>query len=206
MIDAIDVQTVGARQLNGVRTLFDSERSTRHCWCMAFCSTGRQFAAGWYGGGNRRRFEAMTVAGTHPMGMLASIGGVPAGWCACGPRSRYVAAIGGRSALLADLTRAEDDSVWLVACLFVAPGHRGTGTVMALLRAAVALAGDQGARAVEAWPLAAGVRKPDLTHVGTESVFARLGFERTAEPTAGRVLMRLQLGGAGDGRAVIGAR
>ena len=125
---------------------------------------------------------------------------------ACGPRTRYVAAIGGRSALLADLSRGEDDSVWLVARPFVAPGHRGTGTVMALLRAAVALAGDQGARAVEAWPLAAGVRKPDLTDVGTQSAFARLGFERTAEPTAGRVLMRLQIGGPGDGRAVIGAR
>jgi len=200
--ESIDVQAVGVDRLDAVRTLFAAQRATRHCWCMAFCSTGRKFAAGWYGGGNRRRFEAMIGSGTHPMGVLASIAGVPAGWCACGPRSRYVAAIDGRSALLTDLARAEDDCVWLIACLVVAPAHRGTDIVMALLRRAVALAGEQGARAVEAWPLAAGVRDPALSHVGTEPVFARLGFTPLAEPTAGRVVMRLEFDASRIGRAV----
>ena len=160
---------------------------------MAFCTSGWRFAAGWYGGGNRRRFEAMTVSSRTPMGVLASVGGEPAGWCACGPRARYTAAIAGRSSLLAGRPRDEDDTVWLVACIFIGSGHRRSGIAVPLLRAAVSLARDEGAPAVEAWPLAAGVRRPGDEHLGREGVFARLGFSCVQRPSADRAIMRLEL-------------
>jgi hypothetical protein len=162
---------------------------------MAFCSTGLQFATGWYGGGNRRRFEAMAVAGPAPMGILASVAGQPVGWCACGPRIRYLAAIGGRTGPLAQRSRNEDHDVWLVACIFVARDHRRSGVVLPLLRGAIALARENGASAVEGWPLAAGVRRAGDAHVGREGVFARLGFSCVQRPGSGRVIMRLDLTG-----------
>lgn len=189
----VDVQTVGPDQLDAVGILFERERTTRHCWCMAFCTSGWQFAAGWYGGGNRRRFEAMTVTSPTPMGALASVDGEPAGWCACGPRSRYVAAIKGRSSLLAGRPRHEDEHVWLVACIFVAARYRGLGIAVPLLRAAVSAARQAGAPAIEAWPLAAGVRRQGYEHVGRERVFARLGFRCVQRPSAERAIMRLEL-------------
>ena len=160
---------------------------------MAFCTSGWQFAAGWYGGGNRRRFESMAVSSPAPMGVLAFIGEKPVGWCASGPRGRYTAAIAGRSSLLADRPRGEDDTVWLVACLFIDSSHRAAGIAMPLLHGAIALARSEGATAIEAWPLAAGVRRRDDEHLGRERVFARLGFRCIQRPSAVRAIMRLEL-------------
>jgi GNAT superfamily N-acetyltransferase len=160
---------------------------------MAFCTTGWQFAAGWYGGGNRRRFESMTASGPAPMGVLASVHGEPVGWCACGPRARYTAAIAGRSSLLTDRPRNEDDTVWLVACLFIAASHRSAGVAVPMLRAAVVLARNEGATAIEAWPLAAGARRRGDEYLGREGVFARLGFRCVQRPSADRAIMRLEL-------------
>lgn len=192
----VDVRPVGPDQLAEVRTLFDAGRTTRHCWCMAFCTSRWDFAAGWYGGGNRRRFETMAVTGPAPMGLLAYVGGDPVGWCACGPRSRYTAAMAGRSSVLAGRPRDEDDLVWLVACTFIRPGHRGAGLAVPLLRAAVSLARGEGARAIEGWPLATGVQRPGDEHLGREGVFARLGFRCVERPSAERVIMRRELADA----------
>ncbi len=164
---------------------------------MAFCESGWQFATGWYGGGNQRRFEALTTTSRSPMGVLASARGEPVGWCACGPRSRYTAAIEGRSNLLAGRPRDEDEDVWLVACIFVESQHRGLEVAILLLRAAVSLARKEGASAIEAWPLATGVRRPGYEHVGREAVFARLGFHCIQRPSADRAIMRLELTGEG---------
>ena len=193
LVADVHVRPVGPLQLDDLRRLFESSRATRHCWCMAFCTNGWQFAAGWYGGGNRRRFGSMAASGPAPVGVLASIGEQPVGWCACGPRGRYTAAMAGRSRLLADRPRDEDDTVWLVACLFIDSSHRATGIARPLLNAAVALARDEGATAIEAWPLAAGVQRRGEEHLGREGVFARFGFRCIQRPSAERALMRLEL-------------
>jgi len=72
---------VGPGQLDSVQRLFSRAPVTRHCWCMAFCSTRWQFATGWYGGGNQRRFETMAAADPHPMGVWLSVTAGPSdGW------------------------------------------------------------------------------------------------------------------------------
>ena len=202
MVD-LDIQPVGLEQLASVGQVFGPRRATRHCWCMAFCSNRRQFALGWYGGGNRRRFEAMAVSQPDPMGVVALRDGEPQGWCACGPRSRYAAALSGRSDLLSERPREEDDDVWLIACIIVRPDVAAAGVLRPLLRGAISLARNAGAAAVEAWPLAAGVRLPEYAHVGREAVFAHLGFTRVAQPRRQRVIMRLDLVTAGPNPAML---
>lgn len=189
----IDVQPVRPAQLHAVGRVFDAARQTRHCWCMAFCASSWQFATGWFGGGNKRRFAAMAVSEHDPMGVLAVENGEPVGWCACGPRTRYLAAFDGRSGLLSELVRDEDHRVWLIACTVIRPDHRRGGVVLSLLRGAVSLARERGASAVEAWPLAAGIRRAADDHVGREAVFAHLGFSCVQRPTPTRVIMRLDL-------------
>ncbi len=193
----IDVDTrpvgPGPEGLEQLAGLFGTQRTTRHCWCTAFCVSGRRFATGWFGGGNRRSFERMAAAGPTPMGVLASVDGSPVGWCACGPRSRYTAAIDGRSGLLRGLPREEDDDVWLVACLFVAATHRNQGITGTLVRAAVDLARHHGAPAIEGWPLVASTPRSAEAFVGREEVFRAAGFARLDQPTPPRVLMRLDL-------------
>lgn len=176
-------------RLEAVRQLFITSRSTRHCWCMAFCSPPWQFALGWYGGGNRRRFQAMAESENDPMGMLATEDGEPVGWCACGPRERYGFGRSDGTGLLAH--QQSDEVVWFVACVFVRPDRRDGRVVLPLLRAAIAAGSVAGATAVESWPLVRGVHRPAEEHVGREEVFARMGFKRVAQPTAHRVIMRL---------------
>jgi GNAT superfamily N-acetyltransferase len=166
---------------------------------MSFCTTRSQFAIGWLTGGNRRRFEGMAAATPIPMGILASVGDSPVGWCACGPRSRYVSTSGPQATMMRNRAHDEDETVWLLPCLFVADGHRAQGISYALIRAAVALARSSGAVAIEGWPLAGSDRSPADGFLGRERVFDSLGFVSVDRPTPGRVIMRRDLFAA-DGR------
>lgn len=183
---------MGPQDLPDLGALFDTSRNTRRCWCMAFCTTRSRFAGGWLTGGNRRRFEAMAAEAT-PVGVLATSAGEPVGWCACGPRSRYLDAPNASSSLLRRRDPAEDQRVWLVPCLFVREGSRGRGVTHALLRAAVELARGHGAQAVEGWPLAATVQSSVDAFLGREQVFTELGFRCVERPTPQRAVMRLEL-------------
>lgn len=175
---------VGPDDLADLARLFEGERNTRRCWCMASCSTRTQFAAGWFRGGNRRRFEALAGAASTPMGILASAEGEPVGWAACGPRSRYV---------VASKAPSTDETEWLLPCLFVETGHRGQGLTRLLVSAAVEEARREGAVAIEGRPLAASVQSSADAFVGREQVFEDLGFRCVARPSPERVLMRLDL-------------
>ena len=187
-----DVHTVGLDEVGALERLFASERTTRHCWCMSFCTSRAQFAAGWFGGGNRRRFETM-ASGNTPMGVMAVVGGAAVGWGACGPRSRYLGADPSRHPMLAGRPRAEDDNVWLLPCLFVHAEHRGHGVTHLLVDAAVALARRQRAVAIEAWPLSSSETRGADAFVGREQLFAEMGFRCIERPLPARAIMRLDL-------------
>ncbi|HEY5981340.1 MAG TPA: GNAT family N-acetyltransferase [Microlunatus sp.] len=189
----VETRPVGPGGLADLADLFASARSTRHCWCMAFCTTRAQLALGWFGGGNRRRFTSMTEADPAPMGLLATVDDQPVGWVACGPRSRYLAATDPANPLTAAMQRSEDGLVWLAPCLFVRAGQRGTGITHALVRAAVALAVDHGAVAIEGWPVSGSASRPSEDFVGREKVFADHGFRVLDRPSATRVIMRRDL-------------
>ena len=87
----------------------------------------------------------------------------------------------------------EDESVWLLPCLFVRAGHRGQGITYALVRAAVELARREGAFAIEGWPLAKEVQQSADAFLGREEVFDDLGFRRIDQPSPQRTIMRLEL-------------
>jgi GNAT superfamily N-acetyltransferase len=189
----IGFRPVTADNLADLAGLFGGNRNTRHCWCAAFCSSSRQFSLGWFGGGNRRRFTELAAASDFPMGVLAVADDEPAGWCACGPRSRYMSAVGGRSQLLRTRPRDEDDSVWLIACLYVDARHRGHGIAHALVGAAVNLARQEDATAVEGWPTRSPAPSTADLFVGPEQLFLAQGFRLIDRPSPGRSIMRLDL-------------
>jgi hypothetical protein len=82
----------------------------------------------------------------------------------------------------------------------VRPGHRGTGISHALLAGAVAFAKENGAPAIEGYPVDNRGAKVDLTmaYVGTKKLFLKAGFRKAADTDSvingfPRVLMRLDL-------------
>lgn len=179
-------------RLDDLADLFDSNRTTRGCYCMAFRGPRRAFAEG-FKGGNRAHFEHLAQTDDPPPGLLAYRDDQPIGWCSVGPRSRYDRAISKRAVVLKQRDSSEDDDVWLVTCFFVRVGHRKQGTTYELLNAAVALAKQYGANAIEGFPHIGSTRNEADGFVGRESLFAACGFDPIARPTPRRVVMRKDL-------------
>jgi GNAT superfamily N-acetyltransferase len=186
------VLPVTPARLADLADLFESNGSTKGCWCMAFIVTNREYHIGWYGL-NRERFEQLAHEEEVPMGLLAYEDSRPVGWCAAGPRSRFERAIGPRNTMLKDRNPSEDDDVWLVPCFFVRVGFRRAGTTRNLLEAAVQLASTHGATAVEGFPLADDNPTKADGYYGRERLFAAQGFRCIVRPTPKRAVMRLDL-------------
>jgi GNAT superfamily N-acetyltransferase len=188
----VEVFPATAERVDDLAALFASNGTVAGCGCMFFLLTGREFNAGWRNSVNRDRLLAMVGHADPPMGVVAYRGGEPVGWCATGPRSRYGKAM--RSPLYRSRDPTEDDAVWLLPCLFVRREARGSGLTHHLLAAAVRLAEAHRASAVEAFPLAGGERRPSgEAYLGTEAMFATLGFQPRERPSDRRVIMRLEL-------------
>jgi GNAT superfamily N-acetyltransferase len=98
------------------------------------------------------------------------------------------------------IPRVDDVDEWSVWCIRVRPGHRGEGVSHRLLAGAVEFARDNGALAIEGYPVDNQGKKVDLTmaYVGTRALFERAGFAKAADTESvlngfPRVLMRLEL-------------
>lgn len=129
-----------------------------------------------------------------PIGVLAYEGDEVVGWAAVAPRSRT------HFATFRKIPHIDDRDVWCVWCFRVRPGHRKKGIMHSLLEGAVRFARDQGAPAIEGYPVDNGYAKVDLTmaYVGTRRLFEKAGFTKAADTEsvlAGfpRALMRKDL-------------
>lgn len=122
-------------------------------------------------------------------GLLAYRNKVPVGWCAVGPRIRYTRMMSPRS----QVYRPPDDleGGWVVNCFFIAKSERGTGVASALLAAAVEFAGQQGAVAVDAYPLLDDSHGAASLYVGTHSMFDKAGFQEISRVRARPVMRKL---------------
>jgi GNAT superfamily N-acetyltransferase len=144
------------------------------------------------GTGNRAAFLRRVRSGTPP-GILAYAEAEPVGWCAVAPRPEYDYLARSRV-----LRPVDDQEVWSISCLLVAKPHRGRGVSVRLLRAAVDMAGQAGARVVEGYPVLSRTgRLPDaFVWTGTLPAFRAAGFEEVARGSPSRPIMRAYPGRA----------
>lgn len=185
------IEKVTSDFIDDVAKLFNRDKATNGCWCMWFIIPVKDFhAAG--STGNRASFCNLLAKSEHPLGLLAYHGEEPVGWCATGPRSRYVRALKTPTYRGGDME--SDSDIWLVPCLFVRKDARGHGVSHALLEAAVDLAKENGAAAIEGFPFSGSKRRSsgDI-QVGFEALFSSCGFEVKRKPSPGRVVMRREL-------------
>jgi ribosomal protein S18 acetylase RimI-like enzyme len=119
------------------------------------------------------------------------------GWVSLGPRTDFERIV--RSKVIPTI---DDRPVWSIVCFAVSASARGRGIARALLDGAVAYARDQGAEALEAYPVAVGDGEgihPESAFTGTLPMFERAGFmvvaERASDPSAStpRVVVRREL-------------
>lgn len=154
------------------------------CWCIyprLTAAQGRKLSGS--DASSERRRDAMVTLARRPLapGLLAFEGDEPVGWIAVAPR-RELARIETSRAT----PRIDDLDVWVIPCITVRKTARGRGVAVALIRAAVTYAAENGAPAVEAYPRAGADRAADdSVYFGTEPLFRRAGFRRVRGPLKG---------------------
>jgi GNAT superfamily N-acetyltransferase len=128
-------------------------------------------------------------------GLVAYLDGEPTGWVGFGPRDRI-----GRLVRSRTIPKVDDLPVWAIYCFTVRVGYRRQGIARALLDGVIEYAREQGAPALEAYPVDTAGRRIHGTaaYVGTAGMFERAGFQRVLETDAKsdhlpRWLMRLEL-------------
>ena len=170
-------------------TLFGPTGQQGGCWCMWNRQTNKQFEE-CKGPVNREAMRLIVESG-EVAGLLGYVDGEPIGWVSVGPRESF------SRLQRSPVTKPCDDlAVWSVTCFVIAPRHRNTGVATALLDAAVALARDHGAPAVEGYPVEP--RKDTMPAIyawmGVASMFEAAGFVEIARRSETRPLYRLDLG------------
>lgn len=105
--------------------------------------------------------------------LVAYIGDEPAGFVSIGPRSDYARVARSRATPPVD-----DVPAWVIPCITVRRGYRRKGVAVALLKAAVAYAGQHGAPAIEGYPRTESKLHDDFAFIGTEALFRKAGFRR----------------------------
>jgi GNAT superfamily N-acetyltransferase len=141
-------------------------------------------------GSKNRQLLKKIVSKEPPPGILAYAGDEIVGWCAVAPRTEYVALENSRI-----LKPVDDAPVWSISCLFVKKHFRRRGISSHLLKAAVNLAKEYGAKIVEGYPAEPvndAVPDPFLWH-GIASSFTRAGFEEVLRRSPTRPIMRRRI-------------
>ncbi len=188
-----EVRPVTSDLLEDAESLFASDPVTAGCFCMWFIVPVVDYHAG---GPERNKalFRDLATSSRYPIGLLAYENGSPVGWCAAGPRDRYVRAL--RIPSFKGRDPSEDQNVWLIPCFFIAKHARRKGVARELLDGAVAMAREAGAKAIEGFPFASEVKSSskDLM-VGAEAIFEACGFKPTRRPSNTRIVMRMEFNG-----------
>ncbi len=188
------ITTRPATVFDDVRTMVGPKRPDANvCWCLSYRLTSSRENQALRGPARGDRVRALMEQGAP--GVLAyDDEDEVVGWAAVHQRADTSFATNRR------IPHVDDLDVWSIWCIRVRPGHRKQGISHHLLAGAVDLAREQGAPAVEGYPVDNRGEKVDLTmaYVGTKGLFEKAGFTQAAETTstlAGfpRVLMRLDL-------------
>ena len=170
----LEIQPVTLDRWPPMEALFETSPVMSSCWCMSPRTRAKDFYR--FGSEARRRnresMHGLIASGTVP-GLLAYVEGRPAGWISVGPRESFA-----RLQHSPALRPVDDLPVWSIVCFYTDPAYRRQGMTRALIQAAVQYAADQGAAAVEAYPVAAWGDKtgPGDAYTGMASTFQALGF------------------------------
>jgi GNAT superfamily N-acetyltransferase len=168
MIRGIRIQPVTRENWEAFARFFQAKGSPHYCWCTLHRLCGERKSS------DKQKKASMLKlvdAGT-PIGLLASKGTEPVGWCSVAPRETYVRLE--RSRTMPRVTSSETPT-WTVLCFFVARPYRHQQIANALLEGAVAYAREQSAEVVEGYPFdTAGITS---THRGHSRMFKALGFQ-----------------------------
>ena len=142
---------------------------------------------------NRAAFCDIVQQGPPP-GLLAFEGALAIGWCQLTPREALPWLDKSWR-----LKRVDEVPVWSISCFYIRKGYRKRGVSSALITAALEVAKQAGAPALEAYPLDAELT-PSASSTGFVTTFLRAGFKIVERHVPPRPIMRYEFATA-QGRA-----
>ena len=181
---------VTAERWNDFERLFGPRGACAGCWCMWWRQSAKQFEAN-KGENNRKAMRKIVDSGTVP-GIMAYVGGEPAGWCSVAPRADFPRLENSRI-----LKPVDDAEVWSIVCLFVDRQHRNTGLAVALLEAAVVYVRSRGGKIVEGFAVEPRKgRMPDtFAFHGPAAAYLKAGFKEVLRRSETRPIVRRMIRG-----------
>jgi GNAT superfamily N-acetyltransferase len=183
-----------------LQAIFGMTGEPGKCYCQYFKTPHRDWRSV-DDAGRRARLREQTNcddprAGS-TTGLVAYLGTEPAGWVAVEPRTAYPRLPWVRTVWSGRHEDKADAGVWAVTCFVTRKGYRKRGISYALAAATVGYARENGARALEAYPMITHPGEEIIwgqLYVGSRQVFAEAGFTEVSRPSPRRVVMRIDFG------------
>jgi len=193
-----DEKTLGVRPVRMddweiIAELFGKNGACGGCWCMYWrLPRGGKLWEENKGTKNKRAFKKLVTTG-RVCGCLAFWGSQPVGWCCVGPRGDFP-----RLERAKALQSKWNEGTWSITCFFVRAGWRHRGIATALLKEAVKLARERGAKELEGYPakpaLAGGGEMPaPFAWTGVPRLFEKQKFRNVTPPGNSRKIYRRRL-------------
>ena len=176
----LEIHPLDKNRWEDLVTLFGKTGADGGCWCMYWRLSQKEFNAG-DRNRNRRLLKTLVEEG-RPVGLLAYANETPVGWCGLGPRESFERLERSRY-----LKRVDDKPVWSIVCFFINSKYRHRGVASALINSAIEYASEQGAPALESYPILEWGPKVTRSsaYTGTVEMFQKAGF-RKVEVTKAR--------------------
>ncbi|AWB86912.1 GNAT family N-acetyltransferase [Mycetocola zhujimingii] len=189
-----DITVKPAHAFDDMATMLGPKNpSSSVCWCLSWrlpSAENRTLL-----GADRADKVRELCARDHAPGVLAYLGDDVVGWAGIAPRTELHPIEHSRR-----IPHVDELPVWSLWCMRVRPGYRKRGITAALIEGAVDYAHDQGAPAVEGYPVDNRGERVDQTmaFVGTRAMFERAGFSWVADTRSvsggiPRIVMRRML-------------
>jgi GNAT superfamily N-acetyltransferase len=183
----VDIQALTPERWADLERVFGPSGAFGGCWCMYFRLRSKDNAAA-KASERKSGLKALVDAG-EPPGLIGYVDDEPAAWVSIDRRERFTMLSYSRI-----YKPAAAEGLWSIVCFVTGKKFRGQGLMAQMLRGAVDYARENGARAIEAYPVEPeGEMKGYAGFMGVRSVFDAAGFEEVARLANGRPHMRLDL-------------
>ena len=163
-------------RMRDIEELFGTSGADDGCWCMTWRQPEVQLANA-TSESNHLLLKSQIASGVSP-GLLAYMGGQAVGWCGVSPRASFARLES--HPYFHDPTT--EKATWTIICLFVGRQARKQGVASGLLNAAVKHAIENGAKAIEAYPVNSHGKHLASKEAfpGTVLMFLKAGFKEIA--------------------------